>query len=61
MGVFDWKSVRNHWIAIAIAIAVSGTLECVGLAWLQLGVIRMQRELDVTEAIHSRWDAFRIR
>ena len=59
MGVFDWKSVRNHWIAIAIA--VSGTLACVGLAWLQLGVIRMQRELDVTEAIRSRWDAFRIR
>ena len=58
MGVFEWKSVRNHWIAIAIA--VSGTLACAGLAWLQLGVIRMQRELDVTEAIHSRWDAFRI-
>jgi hypothetical protein len=24
-------------------------------------VIRMQQELDVTEAVHSRWDAFRIR
>jgi len=60
VGALDWKSVRSHWIAIAIAIAVSGTLACVGLAWLQLGVIRMQRELDVTEAIHSRWDAFRI-
>jgi signal transduction histidine kinase/CheY-like chemotaxis protein len=58
VAVFDWKPVRDHWIAIAIA--VSGTLVCVGLAWLQLGVIRMQRELDNTEAIHSRWDAFRI-
>jgi len=54
----DWKWGRHHWIAIAIA--VSGTLVFVGLAWLQSSVIRMQREVDITEAIHSRWDAFRI-
>jgi len=56
--VFDWKWVRHQWIAIAIA--VSGTLVCGGLTWLQWSVIRMQQEVDVKEAIHSRWDAFRI-
>jgi signal transduction histidine kinase/CheY-like chemotaxis protein len=50
--------MRHNWIAIVIA--VSGTLVCVSLTWLQLNVIRMQQELRVTEAIHSRWDAFRI-
>lgn len=50
--------MRRQWIAVAIA--VSGTLVCAGLTWLQWNVIRMQQELDVKEAIRSRWDAFRI-
>jgi len=58
VSLFGWKLVRQHWIAVAIA--VSGTLVCAGMAWLQWSVLRMQQELRVTEAIHSRWDAFRI-
>ncbi len=57
MRVFDWKLVRQQWIAVAIALL--GTLVCVGLTWLQWGVINRQQEVDVTKAIYSRWDAFR--
>ncbi|MEK7877631.1 MAG: CHASE domain-containing protein, partial [Pseudomonadota bacterium] len=58
MRILDWKLARHQWITVAIA--VSGTLVCASLTWLQWSVIRMQQELDITEAIHSRRDAFRI-
>lgn len=50
--------VRRHWVPIAIA--VSGTLVCAGLTWMQWTTIRTQRELDFKEAVYSRWDAFRV-
>ena len=57
MRVFDWKLVQQQWIAVAIAFI--GTLVCAALTWLQWDMIRMQREVDVTETINSYRDAFR--
>lgn len=40
-----------------LAIALSGTLASAGLAWLQLEIVGLQRELAIGEEIRSTWDA----
>lgn len=48
---------RHRWITVAIAL--SGTLVSLSLAWLQRNIIDLQREQAVTEEIRSTWDAVR--
>lgn len=49
---------RHQWIALAIAL--SGTLACASLTWLQWNIIQMRREVEIEEQVHSRWDVVNV-